>query len=287
MDTQKSKLCEAVKKEVDKSVNEIEKFIKNSVFDPIILEIIDEEFSIIYEQGINGYKRKKGELAASPEERYYFIELEEFCSTYGFDIKSFPTISYSSSLMDESDQNDPNNIDNFLNGSNMVAYEVYLGNKEIMRAWKTIYNKHKNKYAIRDAEFDKPSKILNSFGIMMHPEIAKVSDDLFINHHYAEAVSEAVKKLVNYVKEKSDSSEDGYRLMQKVFDSKSPILKFNSLKKKSDIDVQEGYKHLFMGVVLGIRNPRAHENIVDEHEDALECIAFISFLAKRLDKAIK
>jgi len=37
--------------------------------------------------------------------------------------------------------------------------------------------------------------------------------------------------------------------------------------------------------VLALRNPRAHELIEDDPEKALEYIAFISLLAKSLDKA--
>lgn len=44
---------------------------------------------------------------------------------------------------------------------------------------------------------------------------------------------------------------------------------------------------LFCGAVTGLRNPRAHKIINDNAEEAVEFLAFISLLAKLLDKAKK
>ncbi len=142
---------------------------------------------------------------------------------------------------------------------------------------------------MQDSELDKPSRILKAYkGLELHSQISHVCDALYKDGHYANAIEEAAKKLENMVKEKSEvSDKSGSSLMTHVFSKNNPILKCNSLLSASDKDEQEGYMHLFTGVVMGIRNPRAHENIVDDPEDALEYIAFISFLAKRLEKAMK
>jgi len=73
--------------------------------------------------------------------------------------------------------------------------------------------------------------------------------------------------------------------MGHVFSVNKPILKFSSLETESERDEQQGFMQLFMGAVTGIRNPRAHDAISDEPERALEFIAFISLLAKRVDDA--
>jgi hypothetical protein len=44
---------------------------------------------------------------------------------------------------------------------------------------------------------------------------------------------------------------------------------------------------LFAGAMLALRNPRAHELMKDDPEQALEYIAFLSMLAKSLDRATK
>jgi hypothetical protein len=42
---------------------------------------------------------------------------------------------------------------------------------------------------------------------------------------------------------------------------------------------------LFAGAVAALRNPRAHTLLGDAAEEALEYIALLSFLAKKLDTA--
>ena len=44
-----------------------------------------------------------------------------------------------------------------------------------------------------------------------------------------------------------------------------------------------GMMHLFIGAVLALRNPRAYSVFDDSSELALDAIAFLSMLAKRLD----
>ncbi len=84
-----------------------------------------------------------------------------------------------------------------------------------------------------------------------------------------------------------EDAKDGTALMEFVFSPKNPILKFNALADQSDIDEQKGFMMMFSGAVAGLRNPRAHRIIKDDPESALEFIAFISLLAKLVDKAKK
>lgn len=75
--------------------------------------------------------------------------------------------------------------------------------------------------------------------------------------------------------------------MENVFSPKNPVLKFNQLADESDINEQKGFMMMFSGAVAGLRNPRAHKIIKDDPEQALEFIAFVSLLAKLLDRAVK
>jgi len=80
---------------------------------------------------------------------------------------------------------------------------------------------------------------------------------------------------------------DGTSLMETVFSPAKSILQFNDLKDQSDRDEQKGFMMMFSGAVAGLRNPRAHRLIKDDPEQALEFIAFVSLLAKLLDRAKK
>jgi len=123
-------------------------------------------------------------------------------------------------------------------------------------------------------------------GMDLHPRIAAVCGDLYRDGHYSQAVFDASKALVNFVKERSGKYDlDGTKLMTTVFSKNNPVLAFNELKDQSDSDEQEGMMYLFMGAVLGVRNPRGHSFLTDSPEGALEYIGLLSLLANRVEKA--
>jgi uncharacterized protein (TIGR02391 family) len=77
----------------------------------------------------------------------------------------------------------------------------------------------------------------------------------------------------------------GTELMQVVFSPKAPVLRFNDLSTETDRSEQQGMMFLFAGAMLALRNPRAHELIEDDPEQALEYMGFLSMLAKSLDRS--
>ncbi len=119
----------------------------------------------------------------------------------------------------------------------------------------------------------------------LHPKIIDASEALFKNRHYAQAIFEAFKAVNNFVKEKTGLTLDGKALMTKVFDETSPIIKLNELLTQSDKDEQEGFRFLFMGAMVGIRNPKAHDNVTQTDPfRTLEHLSFASLLIKRAEE---
>jgi uncharacterized protein (TIGR02391 family) len=119
----------------------------------------------------------------------------------------------------------------------------------------------------------------------LHPEIECAVGKLFLDGHYANAVEDSCKVLDMLVKKRSGKHDlGGTPLMQTVFSPNSPILRFNALHTDTDKSEQQGMMYLFAGAMLALRNPRAHEIVKDDPEAALEFIAFISLLAKSLDR---
>ncbi|MBU0464198.1 MAG: TIGR02391 family protein [Proteobacteria bacterium] len=120
----------------------------------------------------------------------------------------------------------------------------------------------------------------------IHPEIERAVAKLFRDGHYANAVEDACKVLDGLVKIRSGKYDlSGTELMQNVFSPKNPVLKFSDLQTQTEQSEQQGMMFLYAGAMLALRNPRAHEIIEDDPEKALEYIAFLSLLAKSLDKA--
>jgi uncharacterized protein (TIGR02391 family) len=123
--------------------------------------------------------------------------------------------------------------------------------------------------------------------MQFHPKVIEVSKSLFETGHYSEAIFAAFKAVTNFVQKKTGSNLDGKTLMAQVFSETSPMIRLNQLKTPSDKDEQEGFKFLFMGAVVGIRNPKAHDNVkqVDPYR-TLEYLALASLLVKRVDEGV-
>lgn len=121
--------------------------------------------------------------------------------------------------------------------------------------------------------------------MQFHPRVITSSKSLFETGHYSQAIFEAFKAVNNFVKEKSGLSLDGKDLMAKVFREEDLIIKLNKLKTKSERDEQDGFKFLYMGAMVGIRNPKAHDNVVQtDPYRTLEYLGFASLLMKRVDE---
>ncbi len=140
-----------------------------------------------------------------------------------------------------------------------------------------------------DAGLTSSGKTLKAYeGLELHPEIERAVGNLYRDGHYANAIEDATKALNALVRMRSGvDDKDGIPLMETVFSPKNSILKFNNLADQSDVDEQKGFMMMFGGAVAGLRNPRAHKIIKDDPEMALEFIAFISLLAKLVDKSTK
>jgi len=124
--------------------------------------------------------------------------------------------------------------------------------------------------------------------INLHSRIADVANDLLLDGHYWEAVFNASKALVNYIKERSGKHDlDGAPLVRTVFSRNNPILAFNDLSDQTDQDEQEGMMHLYEGTILAIRNPGGHTFPEGPAQRALEYLNLLSLLAYRVQEALK
>lgn len=137
------------------------------------------------------------------------------------------------------------------------------------------------------------SRITNLENYDFHPEIKKVSDGLFKNGHYAQAVEEAFKRVIKEVKDiykkKTGETLDGDKLMNKAFGctGQTPIIKFNNLETDVDRDEQTGIMFLFKGIV-GIRNKKTHDNVIlSDPSRAIEYLGLGSLLVRLLENRIQ
>jgi uncharacterized protein (TIGR02391 family) len=122
--------------------------------------------------------------------------------------------------------------------------------------------------------------------LRLHPLVRSVSRDLFKGGHYASAVSEAFKAIDSEVQRVSGLSGGGTSMMGQAFNESDPMVVLNRLSNRSQRDEQAGFKHIFMGSMLGIRNLHAHERIQMDPHETLEYLGLASLLMRKLDQRV-
>lgn len=137
-----------------------------------------------------------------------------------------------------------------------------------------------------ESEFT-PAILLHQFDLRnVHPGFPPKVRNLFDDGHCAEATFAAFKYVDKVVQKHSGKKESGQKLMLAVFSKDSPVLKLNSLSNQSEEDEQEGYRFMFAGAVMGIRNPGGHEiELSDDPDVCLDHLAFASLLIRRLERS--
>lgn len=119
-----------------------------------------------------------------------------------------------------------------------------------------------------------------------HPIVTQAASALFADGHYSNAVYEAFKSLEVRVRQLVDTDESGAKLMGSAFGGREPKLSVAKSTGRSGEDEQEGFQAIFRGVMLAVRNPRAHELVQDEDSrHTLEYLGLASLLHRQLDGA--
>ncbi|MCD6408142.1 TIGR02391 family protein [bacterium] len=124
---------------------------------------------------------------------------------------------------------------------------------------------------------------------IIHKDIIRVTKNKFEDGYYADAVESAFKEINKRVKEivknKTGKELDGVSLMYYAFSEKDPIIVLDDLSSKTGRNIQKGYMQIFAGAMIGIRNPKAHENITISRERAIHFIFLASLLMYKIDEA--
>ncbi len=90
------------------------------------------------------------------------------------------------------------------------------------------------------------------------------------------------------VAELANVNESGVKLMMKAFSEQTPLIKLTDMTTTSEKDEQEGYKFIFSGSIMAIRNPRGHEyGMQDSPTDCLDHLSLASMLLRRLERVKK
>ena len=120
----------------------------------------------------------------------------------------------------------------------------------------------------------------------VHQCLPQIVQDLFDNGHYAQATFEAFKYIDKLIQKTAGTTQSGCKSMMQVFAGASPQILLTANKSTSEQDEQKGFKFLFAGSMLAIRNPRGHEvSLRDTPDLCLDHLALGSMLLRRLEQA--
>jgi len=147
-------------------------------------------------------------------------------------------------------------------------------------------------YKVRKAQedFEKGAIHIASefFWNLLHPTISQVSKSRFVSGHYADSVEAALKEVNKIIKDivKDETGEelDGASLMHRAFSPNQPIICIGDLSTETGRNIQQGYMQIYAGAMIGIRNPKAHENINIDSTRAIYFLTLASLLMSKLDE---
>lgn len=131
------------------------------------------------------------------------------------------------------------------------------------------------------ADADHPFDLRN-----VHPDLPADVRKLFDNGHFPQATFEAFKFVDEEMQRISGSPDFGSSLMMRVLGGSPPTVSLNPGMTVTERSEQEGYKFLFAGAMLAIRNPRGHTSgVTDDPDTCLDHLSLASLLLRRLDDA--
>ena len=128
----------------------------------------------------------------------------------------------------------------------------------------------------------------------LHSRVKSVSEKLFADTHYKEAIQASLVEVISRVKEVADYPKDsagrdldGDHLMNRAFGcdgNNQPLIKLNELKDSIDKAEQRGFMNLFKGIV-GVRDKKAHLNFIQHNPYmTMEYLALASLLMRLLEE---
>jgi len=120
---------------------------------------------------------------------------------------------------------------------------------------------------------------------VLHPALS-VAVKLVEEGRLSEAVSEAFRMVEARVQALTASEAAGRPLMESVFAARPPQLDVTTATGPAVEDERDGFRHLFIGAMLGLGRPRgADETAPGAVDETFEYLAVASMLMRRLDRA--
>ena len=144
---------------------------------------------------------------------------------------------------------------------------------------------------LEDTEQDDTDSLMVIRMSDLHPGVLFSCKSELSNRDYFHAVLEAIKGLCQRIRDLTGLQTDGYSLIEQALAYKKgpPYIALNPLKTSSQRNVQEGFIHQLIGLILMYRHPLAHEPKITwllGETEALSVLLQISECHRRIDYAV-
>ncbi|MFZ1528346.1 MAG: TIGR02391 family protein [Ferruginibacter sp.] len=123
----------------------------------------------------------------------------------------------------------------------------------------------------------------------VHPSIFEYCKPELLNENYFHSVFEAIKSIAERIRNMTGLYADGNVLIETAFATGNPLIKINLINSDTDRSEHLGLMNVIKGLFGLIRNPTAHEPKIKfriEEDEALDLMIMVSYIHKRLDKAL-
>lgn len=123
----------------------------------------------------------------------------------------------------------------------------------------------------------------------VHLQVFVYCNPELLAENYFHAVFEAVKSIADRMRTMTGLYADGNQLADAAFSTQGPLIRINHLTNDTQRSEHIGLCNMIKGLFGTIRNPTAHtpkiKFVIDE-QDALEIMSIVSFVHRKLDKAL-
>lgn len=138
-------------------------------------------------------------------------------------------------------------------------------------------------------KINKADNIEDNFWQVINPKVRDKCKKLFDENNFSQSIELGCKIINNQIKEihkqSTSQDKDGKGLMMAAL-SQNGSIKFNNNSSESEKDEQEGFMHIYAGLMQGIRNPKIHDEIIITKERCIHFLFLISLLQYKLDERI-
>lgn len=182
----------------------------------------------------------------------------------------------------------------------------YIGKEEIFHARRNEVNKRLSFIGIELNERGKFNLVLKATTIAeaqqrashfkyklevrnVHVAIFEYCKPELLNENYFHSIFEAVKSVAERLRNMTGLYADGIALVDTAFSTTNPLIRINLLKTDTDRSEHLGLMNLIKSLFGLIRNPTAHKPKIMftiEEDEALDLMVMVSFVHKKLDKAL-